>query len=53
MNQSDDVRRYIREYELKVEDRPTDQIKRWLIGLNMVIKRVKEYRMNAIRRYVN
>ena len=53
MSVSAEVRKYIREYELQVDDRPTDQIQRWFIGLNMVIKRAKDHKVNDIRRYVN
>ena len=38
MHWAESVRKYIREYELNTENRETDQIQRWLIGLIMVKK---------------
>ena len=47
---SENVRKCMRECELKIEDRPTDYVQRYLIGLNMVIKRVNVCSVNDIRR---
>lgn len=48
-----DVRKYIRGYELQIEDRPTNYIQICLIGLNTVVKIAKIYGMNEMRRYMS
>ena len=53
MSDSAVARRHVREYEIQVDNRSTDQIKRWLIRLNVVIKRAKEHEVNDTSRYVN
>ena len=53
MSDSVVVRRYVRECEIQVENRSTDQIQRWLIGLNVVIKRAKAHNLNDMRQHVN
>lgn len=53
MSVSVEVWKYVREHEIQVDYRPTDQIQRWLIGLNVAIKRAKEHKVNDIRRHVN
>lgn len=52
MQRSANVRKYVREYEFTLEERPMDQIKRRILGLNVVIKRARDYKVNDIRRYV-
>ena len=46
-----EVTRYVREYETCIEKRTTDSIQRWLIGLNIVKRRAKEYNEGDMRRY--
>ena len=38
---SENVRKYVREYAVPVQTQATDHMQRWLIGLNNVIKREK------------
>lgn len=51
-HKSKNVRRYVREYTTAVRSQATDQIQRWLIGLNNVTKREKLHEIDDIRRYM-
>ena len=49
---SENVRIYVREYETRLENRSTDSIQRWLIGLTKVIKWAKDFGSEDIGRYM-
>ena len=49
---SENVRKYVREHERSLENRSTESIQRWLIGLTAVIKRAEDFRREDIRRYM-
>ena len=54
MHWSKNVRQYVRQHEINAENRSTDYIQRWLIGLSVVKKREANTNgnRNDIRQYM-
>ena len=52
MHPLENIRKYVREYKINLEKKPTDAIQRWLLGLNVVMKRASLCGSKDMQRYL-